>query len=219
MQTTEGLVQRYTRTVYGKITMLDRLQPENSQTEHLFIGTDRHKYFTVSWDDQIHQLHTEQSYRDQADQTLRDSETQDKCLIDPSRKFMTLQLYDGIITIIPIHQSQSKKRSSFEPGTLGEPVPARIPELSIRSSAFLRFGEHDDKKPRLALLHEDNHRKTCLTIRSLDYTPGGHGESGSADLKHLEGIHDDLEQGASHLIPVSGPTCKPRPPFAFLFCL
>ena len=188
--------------------MLDRLQPESSQTEHLFVGTDRHKYFTVSWDETIHQLRTEQSYHDTADKTLRDSETQDKCLIDPTRKYMALQLYDGVVTVIPIHQRRSKKKPSVEPGTLGEPVPARIPELLIRSAAFVRFGDKEDDKPRLALLHEDDHRKTCLTVRFLDYSPGGQGESGSADLDNLDRTYDDLEQGASNLIPVPAPTCK-----------
>lgn len=185
--------------------MLERLQPANSQTEHLFIGTDRYKYFTVSWDHQANRLRTEQNYGDQADKTLRDSQSQDKCLIDPSRRFMALQLYDGIVTIIPIIQSQSKKKSSFLPGTLGEPVSARIPELFIRSLAWVRPG---DENAQIALLYEDNHQKTCLVTRALEYTPGGHGDSGSADLENPVETHEDLEVGASHLIPVSAPTCK-----------
>ena len=204
-QSEDALILRYTRVVYGKIIMLDRLQPEHSSTEHLFVGTDRYKYFTLSWDDQTHQLRTEQSFRDQADKTLRDSQMQDKCLIDPNRKYMTLQLYDGVVTVIPIHRHEPRKKPSAQPGTLGEPVPARIPELSVRSSAFIRDGGDNDEKPKLALLHEDNRHKTCLTIRQLDFTPGGQGDPGSADLDHIIATHDDVETGASHLVPVPGP--------------
>ena len=187
--------------------MLERLQPANSQTEHLFIGTDRYKYFTVSWDHQANRLRTEQTYRDQADKTLRDSQSQDKCLIDPSRRFMALQLYDGIVTIIPVEQSQSKKRSTSIPGLLGEPVSVRISELFIRSLAWVRSG---NEHAQIAILYEDNHQKTRLMIRALEYTPGGHGDSGSADLEQEVETHEDLEVGASHLIPVSAPACKYR---------
>lgn len=188
--------------------MLERLKPANSGTDHLFVGTERYKYFTVSWDHQAHQFRTEQTYHDQADKILRDSQSQDKCLIDPSRRFMALQLYDGIVTVVPIYQGHPKKKLPSEPGTLGEPVPARVSELFIRSLAFLRSDGQDTKKPQLALLYEDNHQKTCLVVRTLDYTPGGHGEPGTADLEDLVEAHEDLEVGASHLIPVSAPTCK-----------
>ena len=187
--------------------MLERLQPLNSRTEHLFIGTDRYKYFTVSWDATTSQLRTEQSYHDQADKALRDSQTQDRCLIDPSRRFMTLQLFDGIITVVPIIQSKLKQKSSHEPGFLGEPVPARIPELFVRSSAFLHSLGGKIAKPKLALLYENNLQKVCLVVRALDYAAGNHGEAGSTDLDEVDVAHDDLEPGASHLIPVPAPAC------------
>ena len=89
--------------------MLEKLRPANASTEHLFVGTDRYMYFTVSWDPQAQQLRTEKSYQDQADKTSRDSQTEDRCLIDPTRKFMALLLYDGIVTVVPIHQQGKKK--------------------------------------------------------------------------------------------------------------
>ena len=187
--------------------MLERLQPANSRTEHLFIGTDRYKYFTVSWDSATSQLRTEQKYHDQADKTLRDSQTQDRCLIDPSRRYMTLQLFDGIITVVPILQSRSKQKSHHEPGCLGEPVPARIPELFVRSSAFLHSHKGANAKSRIALLYENNRQKVCLVVRALDYAAGNHGDPGSADLDEVDLAHDDLEPGASHLIPVPAPAC------------
>ena len=122
--------------------MLERLHPANASTEHLFVGTDRYMYFTVSWDSQTRQLRTEKSYQDQAEKTARDSQTEDQCLIDPTRRFMALLLYDGIVTILPILQ-QGKKKGTDEPGTLGDPVPARISDLFVRSSTFLHPRRQD----------------------------------------------------------------------------
>lgn len=123
---------------------------------------------------------------------------------------MTLQLYDGIITVVPIFQPKSTQKNSPEPGTLGEPVNARIPELFIRSSAFLHSDEASNQKPRLALLYENNLKKVCLVVRTLDYTAGGQGEPGSADLEEVDAAHDDLDLGASHLIPVPAPASMYR---------
>ncbi len=187
--------------------MLERLRPENSKTEHLFIGTDRYKYFTISWDEKTNQIRTEQSYQDQLDKTLRDSQNQDRCLIDPSRRYMTLQLFDGIVTVVPINQAKSKKKSSSEPGTLGQPVPARISELFVRSSVFLHSHEEANAKALLALLYENNRQQVCLNIRHLDYTIGTQSEPGSADLEEVVTAGDDLDIGASHLIPIPAPAC------------
>ena len=190
--------------------MLERLRPANSSTEHLFVGTDRYMYFTISWDSNTRQLRTEKSYQDQAEKTARDSQTEDRCLMDPARRFMALLLYDGIVTIIPIHQSV-KKKGAGEPGCLGDPVPARISDFFVRSSTFLHPRQEDMEQPKLAILYEDNQQKVCLNIRSLDYSAGGSGEPGSADLEKIVGMRDDLELGASHLIAVPAPACTSCP--------
>ena len=187
--------------------MLEALRPANSSTDHLFIGTDRHTYFTVFWDQQTCRLQTGKSYVDQADKTLSDSHTQDRCLVDPGGKFIALLLYDGIVTIVPIVQ-KGRKKGSVEAGTLGDPVPARISDLFVRSSTFLYPQETDGEQPRLAFLFENNQQKVCLSVRALDYAAGGSGDSGSADLENIVGIRNDLELGASHLIPIPAPACK-----------
>ena len=186
--------------------MLERLRPANSSTEHLFVGTDRYMYFTISWDSKARQLRTEKSYQDQAEKTARDSQTEDRCLMDPARRFMALLLYDGIVTIIPIHQP-SKKKGAGEPGCLGDPVPARISDFFVRSSTFLHPRQEDTEQPKIAILYEDNQQKVCLNVRSLDYSAGGSGDPGSADLEKIVGMRDDLELGASHLIAVPAPAC------------
>ena len=192
--------------------MLETLQFTNSPTEHLFVGTDRYMYFTLSWDSDSQQLQTQKTYVDQADKTLRDSQTQDRCHVDPTKQYMALQLFDGIITILPLIGKGKKKRSS-EAFSLGDPVPTRIPEFFVRSSCFLYPREDADEQPRFAILYEDNHQKVCLIVRRLDFSLGGAGDPGSASLDALKArdaptARDDLDLGASHLIPVPAPACK-----------
>ena len=186
--------------------MLEKLQPPHSPIEHLFIGTDQFIYFAVSWDAQLQQLHTEKTFLDQADKSFRDAYSQDRCLLDPTNRFMALQLFDGIVTIIPLGD-QGKKKGSPYTVTLGDPTPARISDIYIRSSTFLYPRRAKDDRPKIAFLFEDNRQKTCLIIRRLDYTPGFNGEPAIAELDYITTSRDDLEQGANHLISVPGPAC------------
>ena len=206
-QSQDGLVLFHTSSLYGKIIMLERLRPPPSQTDLLFIGTDRYMYFTVAWDAETRQLKTEQSYSDQADKTSRDSQTDDQCLIDPSGRFMALLLFDGIVTIVPTVQG-SKKRTTTNVGLLGDPIPTRISDLFVRSAAFLYPQPGDDDQPKIAFLYEDSLQRACMSLRKLNYAAGGSGEPGNADLEHVIGIREDLELGASHIIPVPAPACK-----------
>ncbi|KAL8922971.1 MAG: hypothetical protein Q9172_003349 [Xanthocarpia lactea] len=199
----DGLVLSHTRTLYGKVTMLERLQFAQSPTEHLFVGTDRYMYFTLFWDPESQQLCTQKTYVDQADKASRDSQTQDRCHVDPSRQYMMLQLYDGIITILPL-LSKGKKKKSSEPFSLGDPVPARIPEFFVRSSGFLYPREDANVHPKIAILYTDDRDSVCLCYKGLDYSPGGAGDPGSANLGTLT-ARDDLELGASHIVPVPAP--------------
>lgn len=193
--------------------MLERLRPASSKTDHLFVGTDRYQYFTVSWDANRKQLRTEQSLVDQADKVLRDSEESDRCHVDPSRRYMTLELYDGVVTVIPITQSRRRSsttghesaRGAEEAGTLGDPIAVRIEELLTRSSGFVQTTPGSKEKPRLALLWEDNLDTPQLKIRELTYIPGAAGDPPSVEMKTVAELRADLDLGVSHLIPVSAP--------------
>ncbi|KAI9763145.1 MAG: hypothetical protein M1835_007918 [Candelina submexicana] len=202
-QTPNGLVLEHSRSIYGKVTMLQKLRPASSTTDHLFVGTDRSMYFTVSWDKSKSQLRTEKSFVDQADRSARDSQSGDRCFVDPSGRFMTLELYEGIITVLPIVQ-KSKKKGDPEVGSLGDPVLARIPELFVRSSAFL-YPRKASEKPKIALLYEDSQKNVQVTARELSYIAGGSDGAGSVELEDIEQVHQEAEPGASHLIPVPAP--------------
>ena len=197
----------HSRSVYGRVEMLEKVRPADSKTDHLFIGTDRYMYFTVFWDLQTGQLQTNKIFSNQADKTSRKSQTQDRCQVDPTKDFMALLLYDGIVNVLPMSQSSKKKAGSDHSG-IGDPIPARIPEFFVRSATFLHGRPKDKQQTKLAILFEDNRQKACISVRALDFSVGIHGELGSADLESLLGTRDDLELGASHLIPVPAPACR-----------
>ncbi|KAL1867769.1 hypothetical protein Plec18167_008513 [Paecilomyces lecythidis] len=214
--TPDGLTLATSRALYAKVTMLARLPaPTDSPTDHLFVGTDQYTYFTLSWDSSSGKVRTEKSYVDLADKSSRDSQTGNRVLIDPSGKFLTLEIYEGVITVIPIVQVPGKKRGRAawtsnttqadapRVGDLAEPTTARIDELFVRSSAFL----HVESKglPRLALLHEDNQRRVRLKVRELHFNAATSSTGADATFEEVEVFAQELDLGASHLIPVPAP--------------
>ena len=187
----------------------------NSTTDHLFVGTDLHTYFTLSWDESKGGIRTERGYFNVADPASRESQlTSGRCLTDPSGGFLTLEIYEGVIIVLPIIPAYVKKRGRTpawmtapdapRPGELGEGVITRIDELFVRSSAFLHV-QSGAGKPRLALLYEDNQKKVRLKVRELEYT--GPTASNPADAAFVEGdvFAQELDLGATHLIPVPAP--------------
>ncbi|KAL2787168.1 mono-functional DNA-alkylating methyl methanesulfonate N-term-domain-containing protein [Aspergillus keveii] len=208
--TPDGLSLITSCSIYARVTMLARLPaPAGSPTDHLFVGTDRYSYFTLSWDSAQNQVRTERNYVDIADPSSREAQTGSRCMIDPSGRFMTLEIYDGMIVVIPIVQLPSKRRGRQvaaptgpdvpKVGELSEPITTRIDELFVRSSAFLHV---QSGPPRLALLYEDNQKKVQLKVRELNYTSGSAAES---EFTHVADYTQELDLGASHLIPVPAP--------------
>ncbi|KAI1579708.1 MMS1-N multi-domain protein [Pyrenophora tritici-repentis] len=198
-QESDGLALKHSKAIYGKVTMLQKLRPALSSTDHLFVGTDRFMYFTLSWDAEKRQLQTEKSFASVADNAARESQTGERCHIDPSGRFMTVEVYEGIITVIPLVQRGKKRKQEADIAHLGEPQPVRLPEMFIRSSAFLR-PRSPDEKPKMALLYEDTHSQVKLKLRELTYA------GDEVDLQEGEICESDLELGSSHLIPVEKPS-------------
>ncbi|KAI9778235.1 MAG: DNA damage-binding protein 1 [Peltula sp. TS41687] len=200
--TGDGIVLRSSTTIYGRITMLARLRPASATSDHLFISTDRYLCFTISWDPKTRSFRTESKYVNLTEGGARDTQTVEKCLIDPSGRFMALEYFEGIINVIPIIRKVKGKRKAGDSGHLGESVQARIPELFVRSMGFL----HGSKFPKLALLWEDGHQKVHLTAKHLEYTPPGPSDSGSVEFTDTGTVVSDLEdRGADHIIPVPEP--------------
>ena len=189
--------------------MLNKIRPASAATDHLFIGTDRYMYFTLSWDPQRMRVQTEKTYVDQADKSARDSQSGDRCHIDPSGSFLTLELYEGTVTVIPIVK-KTRKHESAELGALGEPLVSRISELFVRSSTFYRNKLRErNEKPRMGLLYQNSQGRMKLKTRQISHSAGFSGaDSGSIDLEDVPGLSEDLEIGANHLIPVPEPACE-----------
>jgi len=161
-------------------------------------------YFTLSWDPISKQLITEKSYEDVAEKAARDSQSGDRCHIDPTGRFMTLELYEGVINVVPIARDSKRKQATKPVGTLCDPIPTRIPELFVRSSAFLNRRKESDK-PQIALLYEDSQQKVRLKLRELAYTPGLNKDIGNAEFENEIEVKDEIELGASHIIPLGAP--------------
>jgi DNA damage-binding protein 1 len=204
--TPDGLVLRHSRVIYGRISMLKGLRPADATTDHLFVGTDRHNYFTLSWDPSLKQLVTQHNFTDQSERTGRDSQTQDRCYVDPYERFLAMELFEGIMTLVPL---KKKARGKLQPDikSLGQPIPVRVPEMFIRSSTFLHLrGNAPEKdKPKLAILYQDNQDKACLKVKTMDYSPGTSSEPGTVEFKDEEDVVDEVDISASHVIPVPAP--------------
>jgi DNA damage-binding protein 1 len=211
----DGVALQFSRVLYGKVTMLNKIRPMASPTDHLFVGTDRAMFFTLSWDPGSRQLKTEKSYLDLADRTARESQTGDRCLLDPTNEFLTLEVYEGIITTLPLVK-KDKKKNILESGIIGDPAVSRIPEFFVRSSAFLpRVGE----KPRLALLHEDYDSHVRLKIRELNYlvSNGGDPIVEFEDDEASQRSHP-MDLGANLLVPIAGPPCMSKLNVSYTAC-
>lgn len=199
--------------------MLARLPaPVNSTTDHLFVGTDQYTYFTLVWDSEKRTVTTARSYVDISEPSSRESQSDPRCLVDPTGRFMTVEVYEGVVVVIPIVEAKKGRGRTSQAalqadapvvGELGEPTASRIDELFVRSSAFLHSSSN---QPWLALLYEDNQKKVRLRIRELEYSRAT--SSGPADAtfkevqdKKLEGgvFGHELDLGSSHLIPIPAP--------------
>jgi DNA damage-binding protein 1 len=173
--------------------MLAKIRPSGLNIDHLFVGTLRFQYFTVVWNPTTRQLDTVQKFVDMSEKHMRDSQSRDICLVDPTGRFMALELFEGVVSLI---RTKKPKKDSGE--YLDRPEQVRITELRVRASTFLYT---ETNRPKLALLYEDGKGGDIrlATYRIVDdksqYSTFDH-------TKDRENEIGDLDLGASHLIPV-----------------
>ncbi|KAK6429624.1 hypothetical protein LTR95_014230, partial [Oleoguttula sp. CCFEE 5521] len=208
-QAPDQLILRHSKTLYGKVTLVHKLRPATSKADHLFVGTDRYHYFTLSWDAAAKDLKTEKSYVDVAEKAARDSQTGDRVHLDPSNRFMTLECYEGVVNVMPIaHAGKGKRRAADnEIGELGDPIPVRIPELFVRSTCFIHKRGDKLPNPEMAILEEDSQGKLRIRVRELEFTrslrPAE--EPHTAEFEKSRSVQGQIELGATHLIPLPPP--------------
>jgi DNA damage-binding protein 1 len=210
-QAPEQHLLRHAKTIYGKITLLHKIRPATSQTDHLFVGTDKYHYFTLSWNAETKDLVTEKSHVDVAEKAARDNQTGDRVHIDPSNRFMTLECYEGVVNVLPIaHAGKGKRKAADnEIGQLADPIPVRVPELFVRNTCFLHKRQAGARlpDPAFALLEEDTQHRLRIKVRELEYAPSlrPQEEPATAELEKGRDVQGEIELGASHLIPLPPP--------------
>ena len=142
----DGMECLHTKVLYGTISMLQRLQPKDSPTDLLFIGTDRFQYFNVTWNAVTSQLETvEQTIDDTAEHFMRHSQSQNKCMVDPTGKFMAMMLWEGVLNVLRL---PTRKGSTMKLELLDQ---VRLSELWIKSSCFIHS---PTGHPKIAFLYK-----------------------------------------------------------------
>lgn len=136
----------YSKIVNGTISILQKLRPKDSKTDLLFIGTDRFEYFTLIWNPQTSQLDTINPIQDPGERHMRDSQSQDRCVVDPSGRYLAMHLWEGVLTIL---QLGNRKNNAM---TLEWMDQVRLSELFIRASTFLYT---ETGHPRIAFLYQN----------------------------------------------------------------
>ncbi|OLN98037.1 DNA damage-binding protein 1a [Colletotrichum chlorophyti] len=172
--------------VYGTILLLQRLRPRDSNADLLFVGTDRFQYFTARWDPGSQRLHTEQIIEDAAEPHMREAQSQDKCLVDPTGKFMAMHLWEGIMNVMRLgtrkrqltrlddawHQVRLSelfmKASTFVPTETGHPTVAFLYQSRVdREDARLAIYRlmTDDKNTTISKFDPEKDRELDLEIK------------------------------------------------------
>ncbi|KAF5123435.1 DNA damage-binding protein 1 [Metarhizium anisopliae] len=144
--TDEDMTCLHTKLIFGTISMLQRLKPKDSETDLLFIGTDRFQYFNVAWNPETNQLDTvEQTIEDVAEQYMRHSQSQNKCLVDPTGKFMAMHLWEGVLNVfrLPMRKGMTTKLEALD--------QVRLTELWMKASTFLHS---QTGHPKIAFLYK-----------------------------------------------------------------
>ncbi|KAF8853733.1 hypothetical protein BDZ45DRAFT_729321 [Acephala macrosclerotiorum] len=190
----KDFVMTESHQIYGTISMLAKIRPIGSSTDLLFVGTQQFQYFTIGFDPETQRLETKQRFEDVADKYLRDTQSRDLCLVDPTGKYLVLELFEGVLNLIKILKPRKGRQ-----GDLEAPHQVRITETKVRSMVFLHT---ETKSPKLAFLISDpkTGEVRLVAYRLVDDKSV---YSNFDPIKHRENDIGDLDIGASHLIPVS----------------
>ncbi|KAH8602074.1 mono-functional DNA-alkylating methyl methanesulfonate N-term-domain-containing protein [Bisporella sp. PMI_857] len=191
----EGLVMVHSKAIHGRVSMLEKIRPFGATTDHLFIGTARFQYFTVVWNPDTRQLDTVHSFVDVAEKYIQDSQSRDRCLIDPTGKVLAMELYQGILNLVKVVKPR-KGNTSY----LDTPEQVRITELKVKASAFLYT---ESKRPKLAILYDAGKKYPDLRLVTYRVLDDKSQYSSFDPIKDRENELAGLDVGASHLIPVS----------------
>lgn len=194
--TADGMTCLHTKLIYGTIAMLQRLRPKDRGTDLLFIGTDRLQYFNVAWNPDTNQLDTvEQPIEDTAERYMRHSQSQNKCLVDPTGRFMAMHLWEGVLNVfrLPTRKGATTKLVALD--------QVRLTELWMKASTFLHSCTGH---PKIAFLYRTqlDHDEARIAVYRLTKDDGGSDVSSFDPHKDRELNRVIPDPYASMLIPV-----------------
>ncbi|KAI0515310.1 mono-functional DNA-alkylating methyl methanesulfonate N-term-domain-containing protein [Xylaria bambusicola] len=195
LEDTGALAHTDTQYVNGTISMLQRLRPRDADTDLLFVGTDRFQYFTVGWDQAKGRLDTIEMFYDMNEKHMRDSQSQDKCIVDPTGRFMVVLLWEGVINVLRMHTIKSKKQN------LSWMDQVRISELFIKCASFLHV---ETGHPKIAFLYQTRTEHPDCHLVSYRLTANDN----NTEVSRFE-TRDQIDRmeiedpGSALLIPVS----------------
>jgi DNA damage-binding protein 1 len=184
---------RHSKAIFGTVSMLAKIRPMGAKTDHLLIGTIRFQYFTVFWDPESQQLETSQQFSDGSEKHMRESQSRDLCMVDPTGRYLVLELFEGVLNLIKILKPR-KGRGDY----LDKAEQIRITELKVRASTFLYT---ETKQPKIAFLYEEEEGK-CLRLSTYRLVDDKMQSASFDPRKDRENDIGELCPGASHLIPV-----------------
>lgn len=162
--------------IYGRISGLKKFRPQGFTKDLVFLLTEHYEFCLLEYEDGTLQTRAAGVV---SDRIGRPCEMGQVTLVDPQCKFISLQLYDGVIKIIPIDDN----------GQLQEAFNLRISELRILDEVML----YGAAASTLAVLYEDNKGQRYVKTYSI----------GSSDFELTEGTWTRAVDPASTLlIPV-----------------
>lgn len=186
----------HTKVVHGTICMLQRLRPKDATTDLLFVGTERLQYFNVSWDAERNEMVlTQATIHDNAEPYMRESQSQNKCLVDPTGKYMVMHLWEGVLNVfrLPSRRGNVDKLEPME--------QVRLTELWMKDSTFIhsRTGH-----PRIAFLYKTQLDQEEARVAVYRLTKDDKGGDVSRFDPHKDRELDQViaDPYASMLIPV-----------------
>jgi len=185
----------HSKLVHGTISVLQKLRPRDSPTALLFVGTDRFEYFSLEWNHETNQLDTIDDFHDVGEKFLRDSQSQDRCMVDPSGRYMGLLLWEGVMSVLRLRTRKGLQKK------LDWMEQVRLSELYIRAGTFIHS---ETGHPKIALLYQTRFDVPDaslavyrLTSDDKDTTASKFDPTRDRELSmHIE------DPGASILIPV-----------------
>lgn len=188
------LVNFDTKVVWGTISMVQKLRPRDSDTDLLFVGTDRFQYFTLGWDPETGSFGTIDAFFDLNERHLRDSQSQDRCVVDPTGRYLVLLVWEGVLNILRMQPRKSRRR---EVDWMDQ---VRISELFIKSLTFLHV---ETNQPKIALLYQSRaDRPDSQLVTYKLYSDDKNSQVSRFETRDQVDRFEVKDPGAAILIPV-----------------